>query len=86
LLIGLICSILVAIIALVWQGDFSFSLVIGFSLFISLIVGTLAGTMIPLILYRLKVDPAVASGPFITTVNDIISLLIYFGSATYFLL
>jgi magnesium transporter len=45
----------------------------------------MAGTVIPIVLYRLKVDPAVASGPLITTLNDTFSLLVYFGTATWFL-
>ena len=40
---------------------------------------------VPLVMHKLKVDPAVASGPFITTINDIISILIYFGLATIFM-
>jgi magnesium transporter len=60
-------------------------MVVGASLFITLIIGTMAGTIIPLILYKLNIDPAIASGPLITTVNDILSLLIYFGIATAFL-
>lgn len=86
LLIGIVCSSLVGVISYLWHDIFALSLVIAFSLMLSLIVGTLAGTIIPLILYKLKVDPAVASGPFITTINDIISLLIYFKTAEYFLL
>jgi len=42
----------------------------------------MAGTVIPLVLYRVGIDPAVASGPLITTINDIFSLLVYFGIAT----
>lgn len=85
LLIGITCGILISIIAFVWRGDFILGLVVGVSLLITLIIGTLAGTVIPLILYRLKVDPAIASGPLITTLNDIFSLVIYFGIATMFL-
>ncbi len=48
-------------------------------------VGTLVGSMIPLVMNKLKIDPAVASGPFITTINDIVSMLIYFGLATSFM-
>lgn len=84
-LIGITCSILITIIAFVWRGSFVLGLVVGSSLLLTLIIGTLAGTIIPLILYHLKVDPAVASGPLITTINDILSLLIYFGIATAFL-
>ncbi|HOP57114.1 MAG TPA: magnesium transporter [Bacillota bacterium] len=58
------------------------AIVISVSLSASLAVATLAGSVVPLVLNLFKIDPAVASGPFITTVNDIISLLIYFGLAT----
>lgn len=85
MLIGGACGFLIAIIALIWQGDFYLGIVVGMSLLITLIVGTLSGTIIPLILYRLKIDPAIASGPLITTLNDIFSLFIYFGIASKFL-
>lgn len=84
-IIGIACGLLIFIIAFIWQGSAILGGVIGFSLLCTLIIGTLAGTIIPLILYRLDVDPAVASGPLITTINDILSLLIYFGIATTFL-
>lgn len=83
--IGLTCAVLIAIIAYIWQGSLILGAVVGSSLFFTLIIGTLAGTIIPIILYRLKIDPAVASGPLITTLNDIFSLLTYFGIATMFL-
>ncbi|TMW71248.1 magnesium transporter [Alteribacter natronophilus] len=85
ILIGIACGILITIIAYFWQGDMTLGLVVGSSLLLTLIIGTLAGTIIPLILYKLKADPAIASGPLITTINDILSLLIYFGIATAFL-
>jgi magnesium transporter len=85
LIIGITCGVVISIIAYVWQGSAILGLVVGSSLVITLIIGTLAGTIIPIILYKLKIDPAVASGPLITTLNDILSLLIYFGMATLFL-
>lgn len=85
LLLGLVCGILISIIAYVWQGNMMLGLVVGSSLTITLIFGTLTGTIVPIVLYKLKVDPAIASGPLITTLNDILSLLIYFGIATAFL-
>lgn len=84
-LIGITCSILITMIAYLWRGSLMLGLVVGSSLLLTLIIGTLAGTIIPLILYRFRVDPAVASGPLITTINDILSLLIYFGIATMFI-
>lgn len=83
--IGITCAVLISIIAYIWQGNLILGVVVGCSLFFTLIIGTLAGTVIPLILYRLNIDPAVASGPLITTLNDIFSLLTYFGIATMFL-
>jgi magnesium transporter len=83
--IGITCAILISIIAYIWRGSLVLGAVVGCSLFFTLIIGTLAGTIIPLILYRFKVDPAVASGPLITTLNDIFSLLTYFGIATMFI-
>lgn len=85
IIIGIVCSILIMIIAYVWRDNFTLGLVVGSSLLLTLIIGTLAGTIIPLILYKLNIDPAVASGPLITTINDILSLLIYFGLATVFI-
>lgn len=84
-IIGVTCGILISVIALVWQGNFVLGLVVGSSLLLTLIIGTLAGTVIPLILYRLNIDPAIASGPLITTLNDIFSLVTYFGIATMFI-
>lgn len=84
-IIGITCGILISLIAYIWQGNLMIGLVVGISLLLTLIIGTLAGTVIPLILYRLQIDPAIASGPLITTLNDIFSLLTYFGIATLFL-
>jgi magnesium transporter len=60
----------------------SFALVVALSINIALVVATLAGAIVPLVINALKIDPAVASGPFITTINDILSLLIYFSLAS----
>ena len=62
------------------------SAVISASMFAALIVANIAGTVVPLIIHYFKIDPAAASGPFITTINDIIALSTYFTLATIFLL
>ncbi|WP_082232917.1 magnesium transporter [Halobacillus massiliensis] len=85
IMIGVICGILISLIAYIWRDNIMLGFVVGTSLCITLIIGTIAGTVIPLILDKLKVDPAVASGPLITTLNDIISLFIYFGLASVFI-
>jgi len=48
------------------------------SLFVVIIFAALFGTIIPLLLHRIKIDPALATGPFITTMNDIMGLFLYF--------
>lgn len=80
-MVGLSCGVLIAMIAYFWQGSLTLGFIVGLSLLTTLIIGTLAGTIIPLILNKFKIDPAIASGPLITTLNDILSLLIYFGIA-----
>lgn len=89
LLIGTLLFGLVLAIKLIDGNSFydaaSFAKVISISIAVSLSAATIAGAGIPLIMKLIKVDPAVASGPFITTVNDIIALLIYFGLATLML-
>lgn len=85
LIIGLVNGVLISIIAALWQRSLMLGFVIGLSLSITLFVATLAGTIVPLIMTKMKIDPAVASGPFITTVNDIVGLTIYFTVATRFM-
>lgn len=69
----------------IWKGNLFLGLLVGLAILATVIVATLSGTLIPLFMERLNIDPAVASGPFITTLNDIASVLIYFGMATIFI-
>ena len=57
------------------------SLIVGVSLLTAMTFASLVGSAVPIILNKLKVDPAVASGPFITTINDILAIVIYYGIA-----
>lgn len=82
---GFVCGILICLIIFIWKGDIFLGLLVGVSIMASLIVATIAGSLVPIIMDRFNIDPAVASGPFITTINDIISILIYFGMATTFM-
>ena len=85
LLSGLCCAVLLfIIIVLIYQTPI-LALIVSFSLTIAMTVATLSGALVPLLMHRMKIDPAVASGPFISTINDIISMLIYFSLATTFM-
>ncbi len=61
--------------------SFSVSLCTGISLAASIILSSIVGTIIPIIFKKLKIDPAVASGPLITTINDLVAVLSYYGLA-----
>lgn len=65
----------------VWQYSFTISGCIAFSLFVAMIIASLIGTTIPMLLHKIHIDPAVASGPMITTVNDLIATMVYYGLA-----
>ena len=58
------------------------SIIVSLSLFVAMTISTVVGTIIPIILKKLNIDPAVASGPFISTLNDICAVVIYYGLAT----
>ncbi|MCA0969571.1 magnesium transporter [Halobacillus litoralis] len=85
LITGVSCGVIITLIVYFWQGNLFLGMLVGLSILLTLIVATLAGSLVPLIMHRFNIDPAVASGPFITTINDIISILIYFGMATAFM-
>jgi magnesium transporter len=82
LMLGLICMIVLAITVTLIHGHWMLALIVGFSIFCTLSIATVIGATVPLVINKLKLDPAIASGPFITTVNDILGLLIYFSIAT----
>ncbi|OIJ12516.1 magnesium transporter [Anaerobacillus alkalilacustris] len=84
LLLGLFCAItLLIVVPFVYpEGGLILAGIVGVSLFFTLSFSTMVGATVPLIIRKLNIDPAVASGPFITTINDIMGLIIYFSIAT----
>ncbi|MDD3928005.1 MAG: magnesium transporter [bacterium] len=77
LLLGLASGVLVGLVAQIWLGQWQLGLVIGLSMSVTLALASVMGTTIPLAFRWAGRDPAFASGPFITTLNDIISIFIY---------
>ena len=78
LLNGLICGFLVFLFTYLLGYNLLLSITVSSSLIIVIVFAALFGTFIPLALQKYKIDPALATGPFITTINDILGLLIYF--------
>ncbi len=91
LLLGTISFVLVGFYIMFVKGkEFGFSFAvsgcIGFSLLLAMVISSAVGTLIPLFFKRIKVDPAVASGPLITTVNDLVAVVTYYGMSWILLL
>ena len=85
---GLICGIIIFIFCYINYGnsETNFAFTLSISLIIVMIYAAIFGTFIPLILNKINIDPALATGPFITTMNDVIGLLIYFLISEYMFL
>jgi len=76
----------VTAVALVWFGDVRLGVVIGCAMIINLFVAGLSGILIPLALDRLKMDPAISSSVFLTTVTDVVGFFAFLGLAAWWLL
>jgi magnesium transporter len=85
LAMGIICGTLISITAYIWQGNPYLGLVVGISMLITITVATLIGTLVPLLLNKINIDPAITAGPFVTTIKDFTGLIIYFIIASAFL-
>jgi magnesium transporter len=90
LIIGLIAFIFIGLyvqfleptfVATFNVSGFAVSACIGISLFVSMVVASLDGTLIPIVFKKIGIDPAVASGPLITTINDLLSVFVYYGAS-----
>ena len=78
LLNGIICSIIILGAAFSLGYGMALSLTVSISLLVVIVFAALFGTFVPLTLEKYEIDPALATGPFITTVNDVLGLFIYF--------
>ena len=76
---GLACSALLLMFNLIIGHNYDLSIVVSIALITVIIFASLLGTITPLILEKFKIDPALATGPFVTTINDIIGLTVYFS-------
>ena len=83
---GLVWSLVVALIAYLWFGDGMVGVVIAVALIVNMAVAGVAGVIIPVILKKLDIDPALAGGVVLTTVTDVVGLMTFLGLATIFLL
>jgi magnesium transporter len=82
---GLVCAALIFLVTWVWSGDQRLGVVVGGSMMCVIFIATTVGAVVPLMLARLNVDPALATGPFVTTSNDILGIVIYLTLASWLL-
>ena len=78
---GIILALFLFVFVWIWKQDMRTALAISSSLVVVIVVAGIIGTFIPLFLHKKGIDPAIATGPFITTSNDIFGILIYFSIA-----
>lgn len=83
---GVLFAVLTGVVTWLWFGNPDIALVIGLAMVINLVVAALAGATIPLALERVGVDPAVASGVFLTTVTDVVGFFAFLGLAALLIL
>lgn len=83
---GIIFAIVMGIVGLIWFGSPALGYVIAAAMVVNMVVAGFAGTVIPVILDRVGVDPALASGAFVTTVTDIVGFFAFLGLAAMVLL
>jgi len=83
---GIVFSVVVAAIAYLWYGNAELGLVMGIAIIVNLVAGALAGALIPVVLKRMSIDPALAGGVVLTTVTDVVGILAFVGLASYLLL
>jgi magnesium transporter len=85
LMAGMVCGTLVGLIALFWHGNPILGLAVGLAMVLAMTVASIIGVLAPSFFKKMRIDPAIASGPFVTTTNDITGISIYLGTATLLL-
>jgi magnesium transporter len=83
---GLFWALVVGVVAVLWFDNVRLALVFGAALLLNLLVGSTVGTLVPLALDRMGIDPALAGGVVLTATTDVLGFLIFLGLASYVLL
>ncbi|MDZ7790094.1 MAG: magnesium transporter [Xanthomonadales bacterium] len=83
---GAVFAVMVGVVTWLWFGRVDIGVIIGLAMIINMLVAGLSGTLIPLALEKLKIDPAVASAIFLTTITDVVGFFAFLGLAALFIL
>lgn len=79
---GVVIGLIVAVVAAAWKGSPWLGLIVGLAMLANIANATLVGVLVPLLLKRLRADPALASGVIVTTFSDVVGFLVFLGLAT----
>jgi magnesium transporter len=82
---GIAIGAVIAVLGYFWERNMIFGLVIGLAMILNMIVATMSGFIVPVVLKKLKVDPALASSVFVTTFTDVLGFFFFLGLATIFI-
>jgi magnesium transporter len=83
---GAIWAILIASVIALWKQDYMLGVIIAFAMLVNMIAAALAGATLPIIMKRLKIDPALAGSVILTTITDVVGIFAFLGTATLFLI
>ena len=83
--LGLVCGVTLSLLANFWKASSKVGAIVGLSIFLVVVWSNFVGVVIPVLFKRFRIDPALASGPLITTLNDVIGVFIYLSVATFLL-
>ncbi|MEA3489991.1 MAG: magnesium transporter [Candidatus Omnitrophota bacterium] len=84
--LGLVCGLVLSVLANIWMSDSKVGIIVGLSIFLAVIWSNFVGVLIPVVFKKLQIDPAISSGPLVTTLNDVVGVFIYLSVATVFLI
>ncbi|MET1218369.1 MAG: magnesium transporter [Glaciecola sp.] len=86
LLNGIIWATLIASVVALWKQDFDLGVIIAFAMLVNMIAAGLSGALLPLVMKKLRIDPALAGSVILTTITDVIGIFAFLGTATLFLI
>ena len=83
---GVIWAVLIAAVIALWKQDYALGVIIAFAMMANMIAAALSGATLPIIMKKLRIDPALAGSVILTTITDVVGIFAFLGTATLFLL
>jgi len=81
---GVLWALVIAVVAVIWFQDMNIGIIIALAIVINLVAGAIAGTLLPIMLKSMGIDPALAGSVLLTTITDVVGFFAFLGLATVF--